>query len=135
MYQDHSRWQTHPQYFQQSSNLQQSWPSYSQQLSFNGYYPQQSWQPQSYPQQAGYQGGYQQGGYHGGLNQPYEGYYPGYYPGQQQKNGGLLAAFQTKDGKFDYNKAFVTVDQVMKTASQIGPLFKQVGSFFTMLSP
>ncbi|TMW73005.1 YppG family protein [Alteribacter natronophilus] len=123
------RWQTHPQYFQQ-----QNTPAYTGSPSFNGYYPHQGWQ-QHYSQGTFPAHPHQQSGYPGQPPQPYGGYYHGYYPGQQVKNVGLLAAFQTKDGKFDYNKAFVAMDQVMKTANQIGPFMKQVGSLFTMLSP
>jgi hypothetical protein len=51
--------------------------------------------------------------------------------GQQNPGAKLMSAFQTSDGKFDFQKAMTTMDQVVKTANQVSPLVKQVGSFFT----
>ncbi|MGJ9383902.1 YppG family protein [Salipaludibacillus sp. CF4.18] len=61
------------------------------------------------------------------------GNYSGYPPQPQQvsKTAKLMKAFQTAEGKFDYQKAWTTMDQVVKTANQVSPIVKQVGSFFT----
>ncbi|WP_026690115.1 YppG family protein [Alteribacter aurantiacus] len=130
MYTEEYRWQTHPRPW--NGYQQNQWPQQPQMYThqpyteYGGYFQQQ---PQSIPyyQQQNHQG-YQQPHYQQGFN----GY--GYQP-QQSKLSGLLTPFQGKDGKFDFNKAFVTVDQVMKTANQISPLMKQVGSFFTNFTP
>ncbi|MCE7794780.1 YppG family protein [Salipaludibacillus sp. CUR1] len=62
---------------------------------------------------------------------PYQ-QFGGYPPAPQQNPGSkLMQAFQTSDGKFDFQKAMTTMDQVVKTANQVSPLVKQVGSFFT----
>lgn len=91
--------------------------------------------PQQHPHPWGshspYQGmPHQSYNYHPGyMNQaPYQqGYSQGYTPGPGSK---LMSAFQTEEGKFDFQKAMTTVDQVVKTANQVSPLVKQVGSFF-----
>ena len=53
------------------------------------------------------------------------------YPQQQPRpRSDMWAAFKTKDGKFDFDKASNTLDQVVKVGSQISPIVKQVGGFF-----
>ncbi|MBU8907452.1 YppG family protein [Desertibacillus haloalkaliphilus] len=52
---------------------------------------------------------------------------PGYPPMPQP----LIAHFMDADGKIDFDKTFKTVDQCVKTANQIGPLLKQMSSFFS----
>ncbi|UTR15265.1 YppG family protein [Salipaludibacillus sp. LMS25] len=87
----------------------------------------------------------QQHPYHHPYPPPHQGPYQwpqppahGYNPAPHQQQGGqqnpgakLMSAFQTSDGKFDIQKAMTTMDQVVKTANQVSPLVKQVGSFFT----
>ncbi|MBM7096009.1 hypothetical protein JSY36_09595 [Bacillus sp. H-16] len=144
MYPEEQRWLTHPRPWPQSgqTKYQGQWEQPQSYVHHPfpepGGYSHSGWQA---PQQHGwYHGSPHQGNYQGYGQQPYGGsYYPhqygqyGYQP--QSKFGGILSTFQGKDGKFDFNKAFVTVDQVMKTANQISPLMKQVGSFFTNLTP
>ncbi|PYZ93330.1 hypothetical protein CR194_09050 [Salipaludibacillus keqinensis] len=76
---------------------------------------------------------YQQGPYQGYPPQ-YHQQQPGGYPApfaQQKPASKLMSAFQTNEGKFDFQKAMTTMDQVVKTANQVSPFVKQVGSFFT----
>lgn len=63
-------------------------------------------------------------------NYTQHGNYPGYYQQQPSHTSKLMSAFQTSEGKFDFQKAMTTVDQVVKTANQVSPIVKQVGSFF-----
>ncbi|UCZ51904.1 YppG family protein [Bacillus shivajii] len=83
----------------------------------HGMYPppnqqQQYWQPP-----------YQQPPWQHHANQPPKN--PGNSP-----MPGIMSAFQTQDGKFDFNKAMNTFDQVVKTANQVSPIVKQVGQYF-----
>ncbi|WP_078595401.1 YppG family protein [Evansella clarkii] len=57
--------------------------------------------------------------------------YPQGQPQPPRPGAGILSAFKTKDGKFDFDKASTTIDQVVKVGNQISPLVKQVGSFFS----
>ncbi len=108
-----------------------------------GYPYQQPYPPQQYP-------------YH----YPYQAQHPIHQPhflqqltnkltqgthGQQQKKGvqnaphiphqpygpGLSSMFMGENGKFDFNKASNALDQVVKTANQVSPIVKQIGSLFT----
>ncbi|WP_280769162.1 YppG family protein [Salipaludibacillus daqingensis] len=71
---------------------------------------------------------------------PYQGYAPPqppngpyqqqHYPPQQKPSPKFMSAFQTSDGKFDFQKTMTTMDQVVKTANQVSPIVKQMGSYF-----
>ncbi len=118
---------------QQMSGYQQPYyhPAFpTSQQQFPGYPPPQH---NPYPWGNGQQMGAVHGHYNYGGFPPYGG--GGYNQPYSPPMSGMLANFQTKDGKFDFNKAFTTVDQVMKTANQISPLMKQVGSLFTQFTP
>ncbi|MCK6256736.1 YppG family protein [Fictibacillus sp. KIGAM418] len=40
-----------------------------------------------------------------------------------QRPNPLLSAFRTNDGAFDYNKLMAVIDQTVKVAQQVSPLF------------
>ncbi|SDY79290.1 YppG-like protein [Evansella caseinilytica] len=65
--------------------------------------------------------------------QPYNANPEGTTPPQpaQRPASSILSAFKTKDGKFDFNKASTTIDQVVKVGNQISPIIKQVGGLFS----
>jgi len=49
-------------------------------------------------------------------------------PYQQQQASPFMSSFMTPEGKFDFQKTFHTVDQIVKTANQIPPVLKQFSS-------
>lgn len=49
----------------------------------------------------------------------------------QQGPSSPLGMFTGADGSFDFQKAVNSFDQVMKTANQMSPIMKQLGSLFT----
>lgn len=51
---------------------------------------------------------------------------------QQQSQGypSPMGLFTGPDGSFDFQKAINSFDQVMKTANQVSPIMKQIGSLF-----
>lgn len=56
------------------------------------------------------------------------------FPSQQWRpkaNINLMNAFKNEEGKFDFEKTAMTIDQVMKVGNQISPLVKQVGAIFS----
>ncbi|MBU9720529.1 MULTISPECIES: YppG family protein [Bacillaceae] len=55
---------------------------------------------------------------------------PGYPPPYSRPGPGFLSAFKTEDGKFDFDKASNTLDQVVNLGNQISPIVKQVGGLF-----
>ncbi|MBU9710258.1 YppG family protein [Evansella tamaricis] len=69
-------------------------------------------------------------------HQPFPQHYPGGFGGPgyphpyARPGSGFLSAFKTKDGKFDFEKASTTLDQVVHLGNQISPIVKQVGGFF-----
>lgn len=53
--------------------------------------------------------------------------------GQQsthQQPLGPTGMFTGPDGSFDFNKAISSFDQIMKTANEVSPIMKQIGSIF-----
>ncbi|WP_416151120.1 YppG family protein [Salipaludibacillus sp. HK11] len=105
---------------------------------FPNAYHQQSYYPPEPPPQ--YWSGPQPGPGPYYQQPPYHGYAPPQHPGpysqfgqqvpQQKPPSKFMNAFQSADGKFDFQKTMTTMDQVVKTASHVSPLVKQVGGFF-----
>lgn len=109
-YHEPPRQQPHPHYYH--------YPPFPNHFRYNGPYPYQQQVPfQGYaapPPPPPHFGAYQQ--------QP---------PYQQQKPASkFMNAFQSSEGKFDFQKTMTTMDQVVKTANQVSPIVKQVGSYF-----
>lgn len=115
----------------------------------NSNYYQNPYQAQPNPYGQQYYYPQQQYPYYPGPQQPYGGY-PMQQPNQQnfiqqqpqpdqynqqqpsqQPGPSLSSMFTGENGKFDFNKASSTIDQVVKTANQVSPIVKQLGALFT----
>lgn len=108
------RQQLHPHYY--------PYPPFPNQPRYEGPYQQQVPFQGYAPPPPPHQGAYQQ--------QP-QSPYQQQLPYQQQKPASkFMTAFQSSEGKFDFQKTMTTMDQVVKTANQVTPIVKQVGSYF-----
>jgi hypothetical protein len=102
-------------------------PYYQTQFMHSNYYPG------NYPYQFGYHGSYYpQAPFpptHFGQMQSLP---PPIPNSQNQGVNSSLGVFGAQDGTFDFQKAVSQFDQLMKTANQISPIVKQLGSLFTI---
>ncbi|MDG5789512.1 YppG family protein [Evansella sp. AB-P1] len=112
-----------PQFYQQSNYWQQ--PNQPPMQQNQGQQQSQQQNTQQPPQSQSQQQQMQHAPFfHGGPG--------GYsYPPHGMQKTSFMSAFKTKDGKFDFEKASTTIDQVMKIGNQVSPIVKQVGGFFT----